>query len=346
VRDTGARYFVPDPAAPPVQPRAAPPTFSVLIPCYQAAHTVASAVTSVLGQTVAAHEVIVCDDGSTDDPAAALAPYLDRILLLRQPNGGVAAARNLGLRRAGGEFVAVCDADDEYLPELIEGLGALAMARSDLDILCCDGFIEEDGQNLGRGRPEPSTFVTDDQRLGILKTNFIPGRSAFRRELLLKAGGYDETLECAEDWDSWIRLILGGARAGLIDVPLARTRLRSGSLTSSLVSVQRGQSATLTKTLRREDLSSAERSAAQRHLALLRSSLLVVEAQEALESGSDGARIRCLRVALSRSCPIRTRLKAVGAFVAPRRAARHLRRNPAPDPRRLGYRVTRPGENG
>lgn len=342
MRDTGTRYFVPDPPTMPVQPRATPPTFTVLIPCYQAAHTVANTVTSVLGQTVAPHEVIVCDDGSTDDPAAALAPYHDRILLLSQPNGGVAAARNLGLRRASGEFVAVCDADDEYLPELIEEIGGLAMARPDLDILCCDGFIEEDGQDLGRGRPDPATFVTDDQRLGILKNNFIPGRSAFRRELLLEAGGYDETLECAEDWDSWIRLILGGARAGLVDAPLARTRLHSGSLTSSLAPVQRGQSAALTKALGRGDLSSAERSVAQGHLASLRRSLPAVEAQEALESGAADARIRCLRVALSRSSPIRTRVKAVGAFVAPRRAARRLRINPAPDLRRLGYRVTHP----
>ena len=139
------------------------------------------AVASVLGQTRPPHEVIVCDDGSTDAPAEALAPYLDRIVFLSQENGGVASARNLGLRHATGEFVVVCDADDIYLPTLLEELAALGSDRPDLDILCYDFFVEAEGAVLGRARSDPASFVTDDQHVGILREDFVPGCSAFRR---------------------------------------------------------------------------------------------------------------------------------------------------------------------
>ena len=137
----GPPYFAP-PAKGPITERLHAPSFSVLIPCYQAADTVGSAVASVLSQTSAPHEVIVCDDGSSDALAEALEPYLDHIVVLHQENRGVAAARNLGLARASGEFVAVCDADDIYLPTMLEELSALATARGDLEILCSDALLE------------------------------------------------------------------------------------------------------------------------------------------------------------------------------------------------------------
>ncbi len=72
----------------------------------------------------------------------------------------------------------MCDADDVYLPTLLEEVTALAMVRSDLDILCTDLLIELNGRVLGRARPDPATFITHDQRVGILHRNFIPRISA------------------------------------------------------------------------------------------------------------------------------------------------------------------------
>jgi glycosyltransferase involved in cell wall biosynthesis len=93
-------------AAPPAPPGARPgprPTLSVIIAAYQSAAVVADAVGSALEQTLAAREVVVCDDGSTDDPAAALAPFGDRVTLLRQENRGEAGAKNAAARAASGE---------------------------------------------------------------------------------------------------------------------------------------------------------------------------------------------------------------------------------------------------
>ena len=98
--------------APPLEQPIAPgplPTFSVIIAAYQAADTIGDAVQSALAQTAPAHEVIVCDDGSTDDLTGALASYRDRIMLLRKENGGAPSARNVALRAASGEFVAQHD---------------------------------------------------------------------------------------------------------------------------------------------------------------------------------------------------------------------------------------------
>jgi hypothetical protein len=305
----------------------------VLVPCYQAADTVGEAVESVLAQTAPAHEVIVCDDGSTDDLEGALADYRGRITVLRQENRGVASARNLGLRHATGEFVCVCDADDLYLPPLLAELSRLVTIRPDLDILCCDAYLEVDGRNLGRGRTDPSTFVTSDQRLGILRDNFVPGRSAFRRELLVAAGGYDESLSCAEDWDSWVRLILGGARAGMVDEPLARTRLRQGSLTSSRVRLFAGQLATISKALARTDLTESERNTAAEKQTVLRHALELAEAREVLVKDPSDGRRRCWRIAANSSYPARTRVKSLLAGLFPRAAVRRTRRRDGLDER-------------
>src|SRR5436305_1316030 len=108
------------PPAPPPEPGlkspAERPTFSIVITAYQAAGTIATAVESALAQTHPALEVLVVDDGSTDDLAVALAPYAERIRVVRRENGGGAAARNTGAESARGDFMAVLDADDAYHP--------------------------------------------------------------------------------------------------------------------------------------------------------------------------------------------------------------------------------------
>jgi glycosyltransferase involved in cell wall biosynthesis len=297
----------------------------VVIPCFQGANTIGDAVASVLGQTFAPAEVIVCDDGSTDDLKGALAPHAHAVTLLRQEHRGVAAARNLGLRHATGDFVAICDADDLYLPALLESLAALALTRPDLDILCCDAQLELDEQPLGRGRLDPETFVVDDQRTGILRENFVPGRSAFRRRRLLDAGGFDETLECAEDWDAWVRLILGGSRAGYVDAALARTRMRAGSLSASPRRLWSAQVVVLEKVLRRDDLAEAERAVAHSHLRALQRAIRLAELRDAVAEGHPGLRRDAIRLAVSPGFSAPTRLKATVAALSPRTARRFLR---------------------
>jgi glycosyltransferase involved in cell wall biosynthesis len=190
-------------------------------------------VESALAQTFSPHEVIVCDDGSTDALAQALRPYFGRITLLRKEHGGAASARNVAVRAASSEFVAFLDADNIFLPEYLEAVGELAAMRPDLDILTTDAHLELDGEIYGRYYRGKAKFIVDDQRRGIIHQHFIFANAAFRRESLLSVGGYDETV-LAEDTDLLLRMILGGSRAGLVNEPLAVYRIRSGTLSSNL----------------------------------------------------------------------------------------------------------------
>ncbi len=319
VLSRSARFVVPDgPAG--LTPRQEPPTFSVVVPVYQAASTVRAAVESVLAQTLAPHEIIVCDDGSTDDLVGALSPIADQITLLHAEHKGVAAARNLGLFHATGEFVVVCDADDVQLPRMLEALGELAQVRPDLDILARNCYMERDGQVVRTSRTaEHPRFPTKDQRGGILARNFLPGASALRRQRLVDLGGFDESLLCAEDYDAWVRLIFAGCRAGLVLEPLAIYRIRDGSLSTKEVWHLQGLVEIYGKILQSSEATGAERLVANDRLTACRRLLVVAHAKAALRHGSRDARRQCLGVVFGEGQRLGTRMKAAAAVVAPKR---------------------------
>jgi hypothetical protein len=300
------------------------PGFSVIIAAYQAAHVIGEAIESALGQTVDPREIVVCDDGSTDDLDAALGPYRDRITLVRQPNRGEAAAKNAAARVASAEFIAILDADDVYLPERIQALGQLAAARPDLDILTTDAFLEVGGRRLRRCYGDAFPFVVDDQRAGILGRNFIFGLAAVRRRRLLDAGGFDELIQTTTDWDCWIRLILDGARAGLVSEPLACYRLRPESLSASRVGLLRGRVATLEKAAAHPRLRPEDHGTVGPSLASQRRELTVLEAQAALAGRQSDARRRALEIATDAGYALPTRYKASVAAAAPRLVGRWL----------------------
>jgi hypothetical protein len=227
-----SRFVVPAPRS--AVSRGPVPSFSILIPTYESTSTLPAAVESALAQTTPALEVIVCDDGSTDDVAGALAAYRDQIRLLRKPNGGCASALNHSARAALGDFLAILNADDVYDPRRIEALGSLAAERPDLDIITTDAHLEIEGVRAGTFNSS-TPFVVDDQRAGILRSCFTGGWPAVRRTRVLAAGGWDESLRIAFDWDCWLRLIFDGAQAGLVDEPLMSYRIHDGNLTSDRV---------------------------------------------------------------------------------------------------------------
>ena len=249
--------------APPLDgsvPRGDAPTISIIMAAYQAADTIAEAVASAIAQTVPPLEVIVCDDGSTDDLAAALAPYREQVVLLRKEHGGAASAWNHALRAASGELVLRLDSDDVLLPGALEALGELAAARPDLDLLSTDVYFDVDGDLVGRFYDE-NPFPEADQRAAILERCFV-GWPAARRERLLSVGGFDESLRNGSDWEAWIRMILDGARAGLVREPLLRYRIRQGSLSADRTRSLQARVAVLDKTLSHPGLSPKERKVA------------------------------------------------------------------------------------
>ena len=301
-------------------PLASAPSFSVVIAAYQAAHLIADAVESALGQTHPPEEVIVCDDGSTDDIAGALAPYADRIAVIRKPNGGEASAKNAGAGAARGDFVVFLDADDVFLPTRLEALGELARARPDLDVLTSDALLELDGEVVRRCYDEHLRFETGDQRSGILRRNFVFGLAAARRSALLAVGGFDERIRYTTDWDLWLRMIFGGSSVGCVDAPLARYRLQSGSLSAQRAKLIAGRLETLEKAWQRDDLTATERDVLEQSLAENRRDLGLACAREAVRAGDRRARRLSYDVARDARHPAATRLKAAAAAALPRLA--------------------------
>jgi hypothetical protein len=299
-------------------------SFSVIIAAYNVAGFIAEAVESALGQTKPPLEVIVCDDGSTDDIAGALAPFTGQIALIRKENGGEATAKNAAARAASGDFVVILDADDVYLPGRLEALADLAQARPDLDVLTTDAVLEVDGVPVRRSYTAELPFAVDDQRSEILRWNFVFGLAAVRRKRFLAAGGFDESIRYATDWDLWARMILDGSRVGAVMEPLARYRLRAGSLSGSRPDLLAGRIRVLEKAAGHPSLSAAEKRTVTESIALERRRLALAEARAALAGELPHPRRRSLAVAFGRGHGLRTRVKSLTAAVAPRWAARRL----------------------
>jgi GT2 family glycosyltransferase len=317
------RRFLAPPPERPVEP-GQPPSFSIVIPAYQAASFVAGAVESALAQTLAAREIIVCDDGSTDDLAAALAPYAEEVVLIRKENGGLASARNAGAQVASGTFIAFLDADNSFLPDYLHALSELVTARPDLDIVTTDAYLELDGRIYARYYWGKARFVTADQRRGIIHQHFIFGNGAIRRDALLAVGGYDETV-VAEDTDLFTRMILGGSRAGLVDEPLCIYRIRATSLSSNRPRMLRAAAEVLEHVRSHPSLTSAERRYLESQLAAKRREATLADAEEAIRGLAPNPRSRCLKIVLGRrGYGIPSRAKALAALIAPGAAGRYL----------------------
>ena len=138
------------------------PTVTVVIPAYKAAGFIARALDSVFAQTRGPHEVLVIDDGSPDDLASAVRPYGGRVTLIHKPNGGAASARNLGLDRARGEFVAFLDADDYWSPNKLETQLGLFDRHPELGLVCGRWFTQVPGEAT---TPPAPTADTDYDRV-------------------------------------------------------------------------------------------------------------------------------------------------------------------------------------
>lgn len=181
------------------------PLVSVVIPCFNGADYVKEAVDSALQQTYPAIEIIVVDDGSTDNSPAILAAYGERIQVIRQVNRGLPAARNSGIQKSQGAYLAFLDCDDYWDPTFIEK-SIEALQQSKAMISYC-GW-----QNIGlpghRGRPYvPPNYEEMDNKLELMiQTPCWPVHAAvIKREVLMAAGGFDEHWKSCEDFALWIQ---------------------------------------------------------------------------------------------------------------------------------------------
>jgi GT2 family glycosyltransferase len=313
-----SRVLAPPPRSE-VEPAPEAPTFSIVIAAFQAADTVGEAIRSALEQMHPAHEIIVVDDGSTDDLEGALRPFRDRIMLITKPNGGGASALNAGASAASGDFIAILDADDAYHPRRLEALVSLASSRPDLDLVTTDAKFVVRGAEVGSFAGH-NPFVTDGQRTAIFDSCFVGGWPAVRLSRLRAIGGFDESLRTGYDWDCWTRLILDGARAGLVDEAYYDYRLHSSSLTSNRVSSLWDRVRLLEKAIDNPALSPEEQPALMRSISKHRTRAVIAEVQGALYDS--GSRRRLFKLAVTRGIEARARMVTVLAMVAPPLARR------------------------
>ena len=179
------------------------PDISVIIPAFNRAHTLPKALDSVLSQTLKPREIIVVDDGSTDETNAVLANY-PGLCIISQDNRGVSAARNMGIKKAGGEWLAFLDSDDEWLKEKLE---------KQWDAICIDDKLICHTEEI---------WIRNGQRVNPMKKHkkfggiiyerclplcvISPSSVMIHRSVFEDVGVFDESLEVCEDYDLWLRI--------------------------------------------------------------------------------------------------------------------------------------------
>jgi len=283
-----------------------------------------SSVRSVLGQTVAPLEVIVCDDGSSDRTLALLEELEPRVRVLHGEHRGSSAARNACLAVARGTHVVSFDADDLMEPRLLEAYDAALRLRPDLEIITCDAYLESDGVIFDRYYRRVARFATGDQRRAVLHQHFIFGFAAISRAAVEACGGWDEDPAIVDDTDLWVRLILNGAVAGLVWEPLAVYRLRADTVSDDRARNLRRMVNIVERASNHPSLSPAERAQARAEVIAKERGARLAELDAALRTRSEDVRPRALAVANAPGVPFgrRERLAALAAFALPRTAHR------------------------
>jgi hypothetical protein len=206
------------------------PQVSVVIPVYNAATFVPKAIDSVLRQTMGDLELVVVDDGSTDDTPAAVQAISDpRMRYIRQKNQGPSVARNTGIRATTGPWVAFLDGDDYWLPTKLEAQLAKAQANPQAGLVYSGGTYRDVSGAMIADMP---ATVEGDVLPELLLDNCLAGSTSsamVRRDVLDKIGLFDESMSCCEDWELWLR-VATVTKIAKVDERLACIVNRPGSL--------------------------------------------------------------------------------------------------------------------
>ncbi|MGB3536465.1 MAG: glycosyltransferase [Microcoleaceae cyanobacterium] len=193
---------------------------SVVIPVYNGDRYIVQAVESILNQTYSASEIIIIDDGSTDNTYEVLQPYQSRIHYVYQENLGVSVARNHGIELSQGEFVAFLDADDVFLPDKLAVQLAVFAAHPNLDIVQ-SGWrrVNQNGETLIDVKPWEQIPQLNLESWLRWKPFGTMGTLMFRRNSLQQVGGFEPGLTHAEDVDLILRLCLNGCQSDWLRQP-------------------------------------------------------------------------------------------------------------------------------
>lgn len=217
------------------------PLVSVVVPCYNSEKFIVETIESVLAQTYDNFELIVVDDGSTDNSGQLISQFNDkRLNYLRRSNGGAGYARNLGIRQSRGEYIALLDSDDLYLPnnlkekvQFLEENEFLGLVHSQEIV-----FDSSTGSEIKRTQGLHGNVLKE---LLALEETVIhsPSSVVFRKSLIERAGYYREDIAVCEDWEFWVRLAKC-SDFGYIAEPLTKYRIHSGQIHSNISVMENG----------------------------------------------------------------------------------------------------------
>ena len=213
------------------------PTVSVIIPTYNRAHLIDRAITSVLNQTYQDLEIIVIDDGSTDNTEEVIRSFPDKRVnyIKHKKNKGVSSARNTGIKVAKGKYIAFLDSDDEWLSEKLgKQIKVLQNKSPEVGVAYSDVlYIDENGKNMNRKllNPKKEGYIYED----LLGGNCVgtPSTLLIKKECFNRVGLFDDLLNGQGDWDMWIR-IAKYYRFVFTEVPLVKYRLHSNRISENL----------------------------------------------------------------------------------------------------------------
>ena len=239
------------------------PEVSIIIPAYNTATLISQCLDSVLAQTFSDFEAIVVNDGSPDTPELerVLAPYLDRIVYIKQENKRASGARNTAIRRARGYFLAFLDSDDGWLPQHLAAQVKLFQRDPKLDLVYSDTLVVGDPKHTWRFMDRcPSRGEATFNNLIVERCQIPVSTVVAKRDSIIRAGMFDETLSCFDDYDMWLRTAFhGGKIAYTRDVQARCSGKRPGSLGESIHRIVAAYWSILEKMLCTLPLSAAER---------------------------------------------------------------------------------------
>ncbi len=238
------------------------PRVSVVVPTYNRGWIVNEAIDSVLNQTFQQYELIVVDDGSTDDTKAILGEYGNRIRVIHQANRGVSAARNRGIRAAKGPLIAFLDSDDVWVADKLSVQVAFFDRHPETLVCQTEEIWIRNGVRVNPGkRHRKRSGKIFEASLALCLVS--PSAVMLRKDLFETIGLFDESLPACEDYDLWLRISVNHP-IHLIDQPLIVKRGGHEDQLSRSWGLDRYRIASIAKLLERDVLSADQREAAVR----------------------------------------------------------------------------------